>query len=105
MENTLVKQRSVQCEEEKKITPGPIVRTNSHNVDDKSVSDRFIPCRSHLESSQSLLMSNVENKSGTTYSSGSDTSQEDNSSLQNYNALLENQFFGGDEALNEMNLS
>jgi len=38
-------------------------------------------------------------------SSDSETSKEDNSIVQNYNALLESQFFGEDEALNEMNLS
>lgn len=47
----------------------------------------------------------MDQKPTKSYSSGSDTSREDSSSIQNYNALLESQFFGTDEALNEMNLS
>jgi hypothetical protein len=50
-------------------------------------------------------MSNFDHKPQKVDGSGSDTSREDNSSIHNYNALLENQFFGGDEALNEINLS
>lgn len=47
----------------------------------------------------------MDQKPTKSYSSGSDTSREDSSSIQNYNALLESQFFGTDEALNQMNLS
>eukprot|EP00343_Euplotes_focardii_P001483 CAMPEP_0205802156 /NCGR_PEP_ID=MMETSP0205-20121125/4384_1 /ASSEMBLY_ACC=CAM_ASM_000278 /TAXON_ID=36767 /ORGANISM="Euplotes focardii, Strain TN1" /LENGTH=315 /DNA_ID=CAMNT_0053068101 /DNA_START=121 /DNA_END=1065 /DNA_ORIENTATION=- len=77
----------------------------SHNINEKSNADRFIPCRSYLENSHSLILNNEDAKPNKSYSSGSDTSREDSSSIQNYNALLESQFFGGDDALNEMNLS
>ena len=50
-------------------------------------------------------MSAADYKASRNYSSGSDSSREDSSSVQNYNTLLEKQFFGGDDALNEMNLS
>lgn len=99
------RQHSLKEIEEEKLIPDPIMRTKSHNIDDKWVSDRFIPWRSYLESSYSLIASNVDQKPGKSYSSGSDSSREDISSIQNYNALLENQFFGSDDALNEMNLS
>ena len=99
------RQHSVKEAEEEKLMPDPITRTKSHNIEDKWVSDRFIPWRSYLESSYSLIASNVDQKPGKSYSSDSDSSREDISSIQNYNALLENQFFGGDDALNEINLS
>jgi hypothetical protein len=51
------------------------------------------------------MMSTAEYKARESLSSNSDSSKEDSSSIQNYNTLLEKQFFGGDEALNEMNLS
>ena len=51
------------------------------------------------------MLSNVDHKQDKSCSSGSNSSREESSSIQNYNALLENQFFGGDDALNEMNLS
>jgi cell division cycle 20-like protein 1, cofactor of APC complex len=51
------------------------------------------------------MMTNPEFKTTRTCSSGSDSSREDSSSLHNYNTLLEKQFFGGDDNLNEMNLS
>jgi cell division cycle 20-like protein 1 (cofactor of APC complex) len=51
------------------------------------------------------MMSGTEYMARSSHSSGSDSSREDSSSLQNYNTLLEKQFFGGDDALNEMNLS
>lgn len=88
------RQNSVKEYEEEKLSALPISRTKSHNIGDKSTSDRFIPCRSYLESSQSLILSNVDYKTDKSMSSGSDTSREDTSSVQNYNALLENQFFG-----------
>ncbi len=91
--------------EEKKMPNSPIVKTKGHNINEKTNADRFIPCRSYLESSHSLMMNNEDIKPNKEYSSGSDSPREDTSSLQNYNALLESQFFGGDDALNEMNLS
>ncbi|CAI2365657.1 unnamed protein product [Moneuplotes crassus] len=91
--------------EERKDAASPIVMTKSYHFNEKTSGDRFIPCRSYLESSHSLLLNNEDIKPNKGYSSESDTSREDNSSLQNYNALLESQFFGGDEALHEMNLS
>jgi cell division cycle 20-like protein 1 (cofactor of APC complex) len=99
------RQHSMSDMEEEKLTRVPIVRNMSHNANEKSTADRFIPWRSHLESSHSLILSNVDQKPTKSYSDGSDTSREDNSSIQNYNALLESQFFGTDEALNETNLS
>lgn len=105
MEPITFRQNSVQQYEEEKLAPAPLSKTRSQNVGEKSTSDRFIPCRSYLESSHSLILSNVDYKPTKSFSSGSDTSREDTSSVKNYNALLENQFFGGDEALNEMNLS
>lgn len=51
------------------------------------------------------MMTNGDYKSRGSYSSGSDSSREDSSSVQNYNTLLEKQFFGEDDALNEINLS
>lgn len=91
--------------EEEKLMSLPISRAKSHNVTDSTVSDRFIPCRSYLESSHSLILSNFEHKPSKSISSGSDSSREDTSSIQNYNSLLENQFFGCEDALNEMNLA
>lgn len=99
------RQFSWNVAEEEKLVPVPVLRTKSNNIDDKVVSDRFIPWRSYLESSYSLMLSNVDQKIGKSCSSGSDTSKEDISRIQNYNALLENQFFGWDETMNEMNLS
>jgi len=99
------RQNSVKQYEEEKLSSMPISKTKSHTTTETSASDRFIPWRSYLESSHSLIMSNFDHKPQKVDGSGSDTSREDNSSIHNYNALLENQFFGGDEALNEINLS
>jgi cell division cycle 20-like protein 1 (cofactor of APC complex) len=104
MEPITFRQNSAQIHEEEKLSKIPLSKTKSHNICEKSTADRFIPCRSYLESSQSLMLSDVDYKHDKNYSSGSDTSREDNSSVQNYNALLESQFFGSDDALNEMNL-
>ena len=105
MQPAYTRKSSAPEKEEEKLNHQPILKTNSHNINEKSNGDRFIPCRSYLESSHSLILNNVDYKQNKSYSSGSDTSREDSSSIQNYNALLESQFFGGDDALNEMNLS
>lgn len=105
MEPVTFRQSSFKIQEEEKLTSMPIVKTKSHNINEKSNADRFIPWRSNLESSHSLILNNVDCKPNKSTSSGSDTSREDNSNVQSYNALLESQFFGGDDALNEINLS
>jgi len=105
MDPITFRKASAPIYEEEKMVKGPIVKTKSHNINEKSNADRFIPNRSYLESSYSLILNNADHKPNKSYSSGSDTSREDSSSVQNYNALLESQFLGGDDALNEMNLS
>lgn len=87
------------------ITPPPIIKSKSDNTYEGSNMDRFIPCRSYLESSHSLIVNNEETKSNKSFSDCSDTSRDDRSNKQNYNALLESQFFGEEAEMNDMNLS
>lgn len=43
MEPVTFRQSSFKIQEEEKLTPMPIVKTKSHNINEKSNADRFIP--------------------------------------------------------------